>query len=275
LFMLGCGNASLSDLGAPGSESSAASAWDPATAGIITGQVVWRGEIPTVARLPAWGDPSLTGLLGPRRWEDSPNAPAIHPQTRGVAGAVVFLREIDARRGRPWDHPPVCVQLHDYQLRVHQGETVGRVGFMHRGETLEMTAAGPVFHALHGNGADFFALVLPHPGDRASRRVQEKGLVELTSGAGYYWMRGYVFVDDHPYYTRTDAEGRFTLPQVPPGNCEVACWLPDWREASHERDPESGLVTRLTFRPPLEVVRPIQLAEGESQRVDFAIAAPP
>jgi hypothetical protein len=273
LLTLSCGNDPFPDPEAPAPAPSAGSAFDPATAGSISGQVTWTGELPSVARLPVWGDPALTGMLGPRRWEDNPNAPSIHPKTRGVANAVVYLRGIDPRRGRPWDHSPVRVEQRDYRLQVRQGEAGGNVGFVRRGDAFEMGSAGSVFHALHASGAAFFTLAFPDSGDTASRRLEEKGLVELTSAAGYYWMRCYLFVDEHPYYTRTDGEGRFTLPNVPPGPCEVVCWLPDWREAHHERDPESGLVTRLTFRPPLEIVRPLTLTEGEARTLDFSIVA--
>jgi hypothetical protein len=275
LLTLGCGSDALPDPNAPDRSPAAGSAFDAATAGSISGRVTWAGARPTVPRFPVWGEPSLTSIIGPRRWEDNPNAPLIHPETRGVANAVIYLRGIDPCRGRRWDHPPVCVEQRDYRLQVRQGEAVANVGFVHRGDAVDMVSRQPVFHALHAGGGAFFTLAFPDPGDVASRRLEEKGLVELTSAAGYYWMRGYLFVDEHPYYTRTDAEGRFRLPAVPPGPCEVVCWLPDWREAQHERDPESGLVTRLTFRPPLEMVQPVVLPEREARTVDFSIRTPP
>jgi len=95
--------------------------------------------------------------------------------------------------------------------------------------------------------------------------------VELTSAAGHFWMRGYLFVDDHPYYVRSDAEGRFRLTNVPPGHYEVVCWRPDWREERHERDPESSLVTRLFFRPPLESARPIQVLPKGTAAVELTM----
>ena len=96
--------------------------------------------------------------------------------------------------------------------------------------------------------------------------------MELSSGSGQFWMRGYLFVDDHPYYARTDADGRFTLPKAPPGDYNLVCWMPDWREASHEIDAETRLVTRLTFRPPLQVVRRVHIEPGATATADFSVS---
>ena len=38
------------------------------------------------------------------------------------------------------------------------------------------------------------------------------------------WMKAYLGVFDHPYFAVTDADGRFSLPQVPPGDYTVTVW---------------------------------------------------
>jgi hypothetical protein len=37
-------------------------------------------------------------------------------------------------------------------------------------------------------------------------------------------MRAYIIVSEHPYATVTDAEGRFLLDQVPPGQYTLRLW---------------------------------------------------
>src|SRR5262249_7479941 len=143
----------------------------------------------------------------------NPNAPAIDAQTRAVRGAVVFLRGIDPRRARPWDLPAVRVVQQGQRFHVRQGADDGAVGFVRRGAAVEMMSADGVFHSLHAGGAAFFTLTFPDPDRPRTRRLDQPGVVELTSAAGYFWMRGYLFVDDHPYYVRTDTDGRFRLEQ--------------------------------------------------------------
>ncbi len=244
--------------------------FDPATAGTIRGEVVWQGKVPQVSPFLVRANPIGGDALAKRQVQPNPNTPAINPQNNGVGNAVIFLRGVDLTKAKPWNLPAVRIEQRDLHLQVLQGDVDSSYGFVRRGDPIEMVSRDPYFHSLHGDGASFFSLVFPDPGQPLSRGLKEKGVVELTSAAGYYWMRAYVFVDDHPYYTRTDAEGRFTLDQVPPGNYEVVCWIPSWREARHERDPESGLITRLIFRPPVSWVESVTLLREELKEVSFA-----
>jgi hypothetical protein len=270
LAVLGCGDVP-SEKPTEGSASpSPASRFDPSTAGVVSGRVTWDGPLPDVPPFEVRsfimaGEPGKDPLIAP-----NPNAPRIDPASRGVAGAVVFLRGVGAT-ARPWDHPPVRVEMRDRSFHVVQGGADTRIGFVRRGEPVEMVSREQRFHVLHAGGAAFFSLTFPDPEKPRVRRLDAKGLVELTSAAGYYWMRAYLFVDDHPYYARTDAAGAFRIEGVPPGRYEVVCWLPSWREARHERDPETSLVTRLSFRPPLERARPLDLPSRGSVTADFTL----
>jgi hypothetical protein len=63
------------------------------------------------------------------------------------------------------------------------------------------------------------------------------------------------------------------LEKVPSGKYEVVCWMPNWQEARHERDPESGTITRLFFRPPVTLIEKVELGMQESKEVRFAASS--
>jgi hypothetical protein len=257
----------------PGPLADAASRFDPADAGTLSGRVTWSGEVPRVPPFVAPVSPLAEQAGGPKREWPHPHAPAVDPAGRGVSGAVVFLRDVDPARARPWDLPPVRVELRDYQIHVLQGDTDTRTGFVRRGDAVEMASRQEVFHALRARGAAFFTLMFPDGGEVRSRRLTRPGVVELDSAPGYFWMRAYLFVTDHPYFARTDGTGRFTLPRVPSGRYEVVCWLPDWHEASHELDAETCLVCRLWFRPPVTKTRAVEVTPGRAAGANFTLTA--
>src|SRR5208283_3993950 len=146
-------------------------------------------------------------------------------------------------------------------------------GFVRRGESIEMVSREPVFHMLHGDGADFFTLAFPDPDQPSSRRLANKGVVELSSAANYFWMRAYLFVDDHPYQACTTPDGSFVLPDVPPGDYELVCWMPNWMEAKRDLDPESAIVLRLRYQPPVEIRQRVTVKPRQASKVEFPVSS--
>jgi hypothetical protein len=251
----------------------AGSSFNPATAGTIEGHVTWQGDTPVVAPFEIPPNPLAGEVFHQKQVRTNPNVPIINSRTGGVANAVVFLRNVDPRQSRAWDHPPVRVEQRGCRFHVVQGDVDSPFGLVRRGDNVDMVSRERCFHSLHADGAAFFSLTFPDPDEPLSRRFKERGIVELTSAAGYYWMRAYLFVDEHPYYTRTNAEGRFVISQVPPGRYELVCWMPNWRKARHERDPESGMIVRLFFEPALESSRHVIMSPGGVYDLHLVISA--
>jgi hypothetical protein len=248
----------------------AGSHFDPKTAGSIQGHVVWNGEVPVVEALTIL--PVAVGIdtRMPKQVQPNVNTPVIDPSNKGVANAVVFLRGVDPSIGRPWDHPPVQVVMRDFRFYIQQGGQYNRNGFVRRGEAVEMVSRQPILHMLHADGAAFFTLAFPDADKPLVRCLKKPGIVELSSASTWFWMRAYLFVDDHPYYACTDADGRFILPQVPPGHYQLVCWMPNWHEKDRDLDPELGIGLRLFYQPPLEITREVQVKERETVEVQFA-----
>lgn len=234
--------------------------FDPATAGTLTGTVHWTGDRPKVSpvRGPQWTE------------RTNPNAPRITPAGT-LADAVVYLQGVDPAAAAPWPHPPVAVEADDDGITVRPG---GRVGFVPVGGEVAFRATDDSLAGVRARGAAFFTLMLP---DRTSarRRLDRPGRVELTSPANVYWAVADLFVCRHPYYTRTDDQGRFRFDRVPPGRYEVVCWVPNWEVVATERDPETGAVFRAKYGRPAEVITPVHLdPQGTTvTRIDVSVSA--
>jgi hypothetical protein len=244
--------------------------FDAAKTGRVAGRVVWAGPIPDPPPfLFAQPRPDGAGLI--YQSAENPNRPRVDAKSRAVAGAVVFLRGIDTAASRPWDLPPVSVEMGAGKITVVQGDRRERVGFVRRGESFSAKSVEPVFHILRGRGDAYFSLTLPAPDRPVSRALPGAGRVELSSGSGLYWARADLFVAEHPYVTVTDADGRFSLEQVPAGRVEVVAWVPGWQVARQDRNPDTTAVSEMTYTPPVERVAPIAVNPGEGREVNFSM----
>jgi len=232
--------------------------------GAIQGQVMWEGAAPAIEAFRQYGSGDM-----PPRFRPNSNAPKIDAASQGIAGAMVFLHDLDPARSRLWDHGPVKVILSDRQFVLYQGEQEAATGIARRGDFVEITSHDDVYHLVRGRGADFFALPLVEKGRGTRRRLGHSGFVELSSAAGHYWMRAYVVVAEHPYYAVTDDQGRFHLPQVPAGTYRLACWLPDWHVSRKMRDQETTHVIGVEFARAKEKEIGVQVGAGKSTTAHF------
>lgn len=58
-----------------------------------------------------------------------------------------------------------------------------------------------------------------------ARVLERAGRVDVMSDE-HAWMRGWIFVFDHPYFAVTEADGRFALDSVPAGRHRLIAWHP-------------------------------------------------
>ncbi len=268
----GCDEPASSPPPAPAPRADVGQQFDPRTAGSIAGRVVWTRPRPDVPAFRSIDNPLTDQPHPPPRDWPNPNAPAIAPDG-GVASAVVFLRGVDPARGKPWDHPPARVELAEGRMVVVQGATPGRVGFVRAGDAVEFVSRQRLLHTVQARGDAFFSLTLPELDKPRRRALAAPGLVELTSGAAFFWLRAYLFVEHHPYFARADGQGRFRLDGVPEGTYDLVAWHPDWRVAQQERNPDSFRIQQVRFRPPLTLTRRVRVEPGKAFSLDLDLSA--
>lgn len=237
-------------------------AYDAAKCGGITGRVTWNGPTPTPPDFPNH-IPQADGTFL-YHTAKNPNAPQIDPKFHGLGGAVVMLQGVDPATAHPWDLPPVAIEMGDKQIVVVQGGQRRKVGFVRRGDSISVSSTDSTYHVLRGRGGAFFSLTLPEPDKPVTRTLNAGGRIELSSGAGLYWVRADLFVVDHPYIAITDVEGRFEINRVPAGPLRLVVWHPGWDAARLERDPDSTIITRMVYSPPVERVTPIEVIAGRT-----------
>lgn len=245
-------------------------AYDPARTGTIVGRVVWEGSAPAVSDfLAIRANPGGS----PTSWmQPNPLTPRIG-NGGGLGDVAVVLDKFDRTAAKPWDLPPAKIEMADHAIEVIQGKRKGRVGFAKRGDAVEIASTSASYRMLRARGAAFFTLAFPPGTTPLTRSFDIPGFVELSSGSGQFWAAAELAVLDHPYAAVTGPDGRFEIANVPAGPCEVQVRVPDWRVASEERDPESGLAIRQRYRPPATFWVLLAVEAGKSVAADITVPA--
>lgn len=250
------------------------SEYEPGQCGLIRGQVKWNGSPPKIEPFVSTPYPVRfpRGSGGPEEKWPNPHVPQIDDSTQGVANAVIWLKGVDLKKSHPWEHGHVRVEQKNHRYQIHQGPTPSRIGFVRRGSHVQFISRDREFYSLRARGASFFSVIFPEPNDQLMRRLDHVGRVELRSGVGHYWMRAHLFVTEHPYFVRTDAQGNFTLSGVPAGTYEIICWMPNWNVIRREKDWETALVSDVDFAEPVTLTQSVTVTPGRDTTVSFPVS---
>ena len=264
----------LYDIREPKPPTELEAAFDPARCGTVRGTIVWNGDAPVVPPIQLI---QVSNPPGGQKTAPNPNAPQV--TNHRFANAIVYLTEVDPARSRAWTLPRVTVEVRTTDLTIRQGLQSGRRGIVRRGQSVELlskeTLEVPLpFHSIRARGAAFFTQMLPVQDKPVTRLLSDFGIVELTSGSGYYWLRGYLLAIDVPYAIVTGPAGAFEFSQVPDGSYEMVCWIPNWHVKNVELDPEIKVEpVRLLFRAAAEKRIRIAVKAGESVEPSIAFSA--
>ncbi len=243
-----------------------ATRFDMAQTGSLYGRVRWQGQRPVVPVFRSIENPLTDQPNLPVREWPNPNAPVINSEGM-LSSAVVFLRGVDPAQSRPWNHAAVRVELRNFAFDRS-------CRFVRAGDEVEIVSRQGVYHAVQVRGVHFESLMLPDPEQPRRMRFSKPGVVELLSGAGLFWMRDYLFVDHHPYYSVTNSKGEFHLSEVPQGEYDLVVWHPNWQVQRTERNADSFRIQQVRFAAPLEQVQRVRIERGQQQMVEIAFRSP-
>ncbi|MBI2377239.1 MAG: hypothetical protein HYV07_24780 [Deltaproteobacteria bacterium] len=180
-------------------------------AGSIQGAVAYRKPVPEPARVEVTKDKAFCGEKGLK------DERLLVSGSKGLKNVVVFISKID--RGKAL--VPTAATLDNNGCRYEPHVQAVSVG-----ATFRVKNSDPVLHNTHARlkKADVFNFALPNQGVEAEKPITRTGMIEVSCDAGHTWMKAYVAAFDHPYFAVTDSDGRFTLPDVPPGAYTLAYW---------------------------------------------------
>lgn len=174
--------------------------------GELTGRFVLDGPLPQPAR--------LANDKGLELYDESL---LVDLETYGIANIVVYLYL------KPGEEPP------KHPESVRPTARIVAKGYQYRPHiSVVHSQAGATFHNADAHAHHFQSLwvdmQLDPGGETTIPHPLRTYLPDSITSRLYPWMRGYFLVTDHPFVAVTDVAGRFTIPDLPPGEWTFRVW---------------------------------------------------
>ena len=210
---------------------------NPATAadwGHLSGQIVFDGPAPVQKLLDINKDVEFCMLTPPRD-----ESIVVNPKNGGLANVAVWL---ELKTGTPLAIHPSYEALALREVRaINKGcRFEPRITVLRTKQQLVLVNDDDVPHNMLANLAlnDPFNMILSrHDSSKAPQLSRSERLPCEISCSIHSWMRGRLILKDHPYVAVTDAEGKFSIAQLPTGEWSFVFW--------HE---QVGFLSDLTIR---------------------------
>jgi len=190
------------------------SAMDPATAATITGKIEFKGTPPKERPIKMGAEKKCEALHTKRVFPGK----VLVNDNGTLQNVFVYIKEgLDGRTFDPPEEPVTIDQIgcrytpHVFGIQVNQ--------------PLQILNSDPFLHNIHAlpKKSREFNFGMPNVGERR-RTITEKEVMVKVKCDVHPWMKAYIGVLDHPYYSVTGADGSFNLSNVPPGNYVVEAW---------------------------------------------------
>jgi plastocyanin len=183
--------------------------------GSVTGKVSFKGVAPDPIKIRMSADP--------RCMQANPNGAErkqIDGKNGGLAGVIVSIKT-KVTGSAPAKTAPVVLDQAGCMY------TPGVIA-LQVGQPLKMRNSDETLHNIHPRPVvnPGFNVGQPRKGMETEKKFDKAETIFPVSCDVHPWMRSYIAVFDHPYFTITKDDGTFEIAGVPPGEYEIEAQHP-------------------------------------------------
>jgi plastocyanin len=186
----------------------------PAFAGSVTGTVTYTGKVPALKPLAMDADPGCAAK------HTTPVPSEVLVMGAGNTMANVMVRVKNAPAGSyPAPAQPAVIDQQGCQYHPH-------VLGIRVGQTLKLKNSDGVLHNVHALPKVNTPFNMAMPANRLEADTKfgkEEGMF-LVKCDVHGWMTAYVGVFGNPFFAVSGKDGKFTIPNLPPGSYEIEAW---------------------------------------------------
>jgi carboxypeptidase family protein len=191
---------------------------DPATAGTVTGKIVFTGKAPARKKINMDEDPLCAKLHKTAVYDVSAEV----GRKGALANAFVYIKT--GLEGKKFEPPadPVVIDQHGCWFAP-------RVIGMQTGQALKAVNSDPVTHNIHPRAKinREWNQNQPEGAEPAIRKFAWPEVMIRVKCNIHAWMKAWIGVVDNPYFAVTGENGSFEFKNVPPGTYTVEAWQED------------------------------------------------
>lgn len=196
---------------------------DPATAASLQGKVRFEGKRVVAKRISMEAEQACQAL----HKEPVLDQAVVAGKDGGLANVFVYIKSGLEGKAFPPAKEAVVLDQRGCQF-------VPRVVALRTGQTFTVKNSDPVSHNIHPmplNNRDWNQQQPPESPDLQRRFAKPEVMIPVKCNV-HAWMKTYIGVLDHPFFTVTDQSGSFKFEGMSPGEYTVAAWHESFGETT-------------------------------------------
>ena len=216
---------------------------DPGAAATLQGRVTYKGPKPAARIISMDEEPGCQQMHAGKPVYDTD---IVLGKDGGVANVFVYIKT--GLEGKTFEPPKEQVVL-DQQGCIFVPRVVG----LQAGQPLAVRNSDMLHHNVHPgpkNNREWNEGMAAGAADIIHRFARQEMMIRVKCDV-HPWMRSWLAVMEHPYFTVTGADGSFKLKDIPPGDYSVGAWQEKLGELN----------------------QPVSFAPSSSQSLDFTYSA--